>query len=1385
MKTQESISKKSLKRVFSFIIALTIALTSVTEVLSQVRSQGYLPDNQSETDELAAKNLPGDQNLVEYTINSKSDTLYYFNVPGKPPEHFRAPVAYQTDNAKVLTNVPAYDWSFGCSATSAAMIAGYYDNKSYHSMYTGPTNGGVAPMDNSIWGSVIINGENRKLCPISVTRMGLDGRISRGHVDDYWIKYGDSTPDPFIINGWVEHAYEDCTGDFMKTNQSIFNNHDGSTRFYFWQNGSKWNSNIPDDGGCGFEQFMISRGYLVTERFTQLIYGYNGNTNGFTFSQFKQEIDAGNPVLIHVTGHTMVGYGYDDATNKIYIHDTWDYEEHTMTWGGSYPAGGGSTLNHWGVTVIRLEKNIIYVKWDATGFNNGTSWTDAYTDLHDAITSAPAGYDIWVARGTYAPTGNGIGRYRHFSLKDNVEIYGGFEGMEDPGVFDLYCRNFLANETILTGEADRYHVFLNAGINSTARLDGFTISWGKADGVDPDNPNPPQHIYRGGGMNNDGSSPKIENCRLDNNYSIAAGGGMYNIDSSPAITNCTFRANTTGDNGGGMFNTGSSPVLINCLISGNYAISGGGLGNVNSDVLLINITIAGNLANWAGGGICNVDQGGSTVLLKNSIVWGNQVMWDNNGDYYGHQLYNEISNTITLAKTCITTGGNFHIFGNGNTNFIGCIYDDPEFIFQEPATNAPTTDGDYRLKFTSPAIEAGDNTFIPAGIDKDIIWNPRIANMIVDMGAYEFPEDCLHPTNLAAVNIGSFSADLTWLPGGFENQWVVEYGPTGFLQGTGTSVLVGGLPFLLNGLTPATTYDFYVKADCGGGNTSIWAGPCTFTTSGGPPLTVIPTVAPAIICAGDVVQLNATVIGGSGNYFYSWTSIPPGFISNQQKPDDTPTVNTTYEIVVDDGLNTASATVDVSVIQNPTADAGSDATVNSTSFYTLQGSASDASSVLWTTSGDGTFDDNARLNAKYTPGTNDIQNGLVTLTLSAIPVNPCTTNAFDDMLLTIDGCQTLSIPQGWSGISTWIEPHAPNVVNMFAPIVNDLVILMSDNGIYWPAFNINSIGNWNAYNGYNVKVLNDDILQVCGTPVSSISINLSEGWNRIPVLSSNNVDVATTIGSLPCFMLAKGIGVDQGIYWMGPGGLIIANSLVNLETGKAYWVYVTCDCTFTFPPSTMKGGTSFAGDPQPPVESPWNEVSRTSVSHLIGISDEFAEQYHGKIIGAFNSTGLCTGLTEIRKGNNVLIVYGDDPSTTDTDGMAEGGEMNFKVYDPLTKDERGLSPLFDPSLLDYDSRFVINGISKITYTSSIAGDIAESSVQIYPNPANDFITIVCDQNAEEYDLVIHDITGRIVLNQHLNGHSEQTIDVSGLAPGVYHLAIDSPRHRYIKKLVIQ
>lgn len=142
------------------------------------------------------------------------------------------------------------------------------------------------------------------------------------------------------------------------------------------------------------------------------------------------------------------------------------------------------------------------------------------------------------------------------------------------------------------------------------------------------------------------------------------------------------------------------------------------------------------------------------------------------------------------------------------------------------------------------------------------------------------PPTCLAPSGLSATALTSSSADLNWTEAGSATTWNIEYGPTGFTQGSGTMV-TGTItnPTPISSLSSATTYQFYVQADCGGGDLSAWTGPVSFTTLCG---TYTPaysqnfaTYIPACWTeAKGALQTSTTLTGTSSN----WTS--DGFGNN-------------------------------------------------------------------------------------------------------------------------------------------------------------------------------------------------------------------------------------------------------------------------------------------------------------------------------------------------------------------------------------------------------------------------------------------------------------------------------------------------------------------------
>ncbi len=269
--------------------------------------------------------------------------------------------AHQVGTQVILANSCDYDWWYGCSPTSAGMVMGHYDRNGYGTdpltnKYPALVSGGVAEAETYVGP------------PTGSSAFANNAIASSGHIADFWTGYGNSGDDP-LGSGRAIPAGFNCLADFMGTSQDASGNSDGSTTFWYYTDGAKLYSmdiygagaSYYDSSGMyGMYEYVDHCGYGTgtpstdTNFFNQYIIEY-GATYGFTFAEYKAEIDDGRPVLIHVEDHTMFGYGYDDTggAQTVYLHDTWTAGQHSMTWAGSY-----SGLAHYGVTCITVTNGV-------------------------------------------------------------------------------------------------------------------------------------------------------------------------------------------------------------------------------------------------------------------------------------------------------------------------------------------------------------------------------------------------------------------------------------------------------------------------------------------------------------------------------------------------------------------------------------------------------------------------------------------------------------------------------------------------------------------------------------------------------------------------------------------------------------------------------------------------------------------------------------------------------------------------------------------------------------------------------------------------------------------------------------------------------------------
>ena len=143
-----------------------------------------------------------------------------------------------------------------------------------------------------------------------------------------------------------------------------------------------------------------------------------------------------------------------------------------------------------------------------------------------------------------------------------------------------------------------------------------------------------------------------------------------------------------------------------------------------------------------------------------------------------------------------------------------------------------------------------------------------------------------------------------------------------------------------------------------------------------------------------------------------------------------------------------------------------------------------------------------------------------------------------------------------------------------------------------------------------------------------------------------------------------------------------------------------------------------------------------------------------------------------------------DGGTVSGSGTYTYGATVYAIAVPNTNyifknwtDENGSIITSNPQYV-FEATQNTNLTANFEYTDAIT-EIDEDSFTIYPNPASDFITIET-LNALESDVVIYDLTGKIIIRKFLHS-GDNKIDVRNINSGIYVISINGLK----SKLIIQ
>lgn len=345
------------------------------------------------------------------------------------------------------------------------------------------------------------------------------------------------------------------------------------------------------------------------------------------------------------------------------------------------------------------------------------------------------------------------------------------------------------------------------------------------------------------------------------------------------------------------------------------------------------------------------------------------------------------------------------------------------------------------------------------------------------------------------------------------------------------------------------------------------------------------------------------------------------------------------------------------------------------------------------------FDPNETINWMFYSWENADDDFYVTFTRRPLPNSVAPDKWVSGGLSAIDSlsgfCRHhIDLNAGWSGLSSYQVPAITSVTSLFSPIVNDMVILQTLTGTYWPSQGTNTIVSWSRTKGYKIKMSNPADFTIPGCLGTTRNLTLSTGWNLFPVLSECNVNLTDVFNPVINKVTIIKDVAGTAVFWPSMG----IYTLQVLQPGKAYLGKFTSSTSITYPTCTGDEKNTTRNMPELNNLTPWNDPPANSSSHIIALPVHCSHQLQeGDFLGAFTQNGLCAGITSISNldENIVLTVYGDDEIFTENEGFDSGESMTFKLYRPSSGQEYGIWVEWDNSMPNNSGTFQPDGLSAI------------------------------------------------------------------------------------------
>jgi hypothetical protein len=405
--------------------------------------------------------------------------------------------------------------------------------------------------------------------------------------------------------------------------------------------------------------------------------------------------------------------------------------------------------------------------------------------------------------------------------------------------------------------------------------------------------------------------------------------------------------------------------------------------------------------------------------------------------------------------------------------------------------------------------------------------------------------------------------------------------------------------------------------------------------------------------------------------------------------------------------------------------------------------------------------------------------------------------------------QCIDLVAGWNLVSARVVPENTDMLNVVQPLIDENILFKVLDEAGGSIFHLpvpppngqwtNSIGDLEATEGYYIKVVDDGMLCIEGSAVTTpLVIALTTGWNIISYPCEFPQDALEVVQPL----------IDEGLLYKvidESGGTIFhlpvpvpngqwTNSIGDFTNGEGYYLKVSentsltincpsgTDCLPTIKP--MKAETGYF--------TPVFDNNPYMPMHIILQANEFLQD--GDEIGIFDGE-ICVGASVYAGDIEIPIIIStamDDASTEVIDGFEQGNPVMIKSYDQLNGTISELEVIFIEGSNTFDAlgSFVGEIQSLTTGISNLS--VVDSKPEVAPNPFSykTNLLIFLSQKSS-VNLQVQDFYGNIIkkLPKQIleNGEHIIGVDLRDIDQGVYFLNVEvqneNNTYKYSSKII--